>query len=420
MTFVAETHPATLHTPRDTDFTAALLQMALSQHKLEAIVTPLFDGPQVETYQVALSVGGQPERVERLSGALAMAAGVAACRVARAEGRLLVEIPKPKQARKTLLARRFTGVQRPTPLHVPLGVGTTGLLVWYDQADERMCHLVLGGTTRSGKTNALHWLLACLLKQNPLGRLRLLLADPKRGELTAFALSRHLLHPVMHDLTEIVKALLWLQETMTQRAAEGTVQPRILMVIDEVRQLVRRERRVQHLLSSIAEMGAGVGIHLVVATQQPGAKALGEALANFPARLLGRVASATLTYGAAGRARSQAETLLGRGDMLLIAEGGVMHRVQVPLMSKTELADIPHWKHTGQIPCLSLPEAVNWGAPVGVDTRGGWNRKKLDMDAVIEMIEEGATAAQISHRLNINYARAQRLVAQLGREDEDE
>ena len=189
------------------------------------------------------------------------------------------------------------------------------------------------------------------------------------------------------------------------------------MVIDEVRQLVRRERRVQNLLSSIAEMGAGVGIHLVVATQQPGAKALGEALVNFPARLLGRVASATLTYGAAGRARSQAETLLGRGDMLLIAEGGLMHRVQVPLVSEAELTDIPRWESADQVPYLPLPEAVSWSVPVGVDTRGGWNRKPLDMDEVAQMVEEGATASQISHQFNINYERAQRLVVQFSEED---
>jgi DNA segregation ATPase FtsK/SpoIIIE-like protein len=405
-------------TQRDTDFTAALLQMALSQHKVESIVTPLFDGPQVETYQVALSVGGQPEKVERLAGALAMTAGVSTCRIARAEGRLLIEVPKPKSERKILLTKRLIDVRRLTSLHVPLGVGTTGLVVWYDLADERMCHLILGGTTRSGKTNALHWLLTCLLRQNSLGRLRLLLADPKRRELTHFALSRHLLHPVMCDLTEIVKALLWLQNTMAERAAQGITQPRILMVIDEVRQLVRRERRVQSLLSSIAEMGAGVGIHLVVATQQPGAKALGEALVNFPARLLGRVASATLTYGAAGRARSQAETLLGRGDMLLIAEGGLMHRVQVPLVSEAELANTPRWERADQVPCLPLPEAVNWSTPVGVDTRGGWNRKPLDIDEVAQMVEEGATAAQLSHQFNINYERAQRLVAQFAEEDD--
>jgi S-DNA-T family DNA segregation ATPase FtsK/SpoIIIE len=403
----------------DPEFTAALLQLTLTHRKVEAIVTPLFDGPQVETYQVALGLGSEPEKVERLAGALAMAAGASTCRVARGEGRLLIEVPKPKRERKTLPARLLARVKRPTPLHVPF-LGTTGELVWFDLADERMCHVILGGTTRSGKTNALHWLLRCLLTQNPLGRLRLILADPKRRELADFALSRHLLHPVMYDLTEIVKALIWLQSAMAERATKGVTQPRILMVIDEVRQLVRRERRVQGLLSSIAEMGAGVGIHLMAATQQPGAKALGEALVNFPARLLGRVASATLTYGAAGRAKAQAETLLGRGDMLLIAEGGLMHRVQVPLVSAADLEAIPRWERVEQIERLPLPEMVDWPVPVGVDTRGGWNRKPLDLDQVREMVDEGATATELHQELGINYGRARRLVAQFAGRDREE
>ena len=94
-----------------------------------------------------------------------------------------------------------------------------------------------------------------------------------------------------------------------------------------------------------------------------------------------------------------------------------MHRVQVPLVGETELATIPRWECADQVPRLDLPEAVDWQAPVGVDTRGGWNRKPLDMDAVTRMIEDGATAAQLCHRFGINYARAQRLVGKSGEED---
>jgi len=415
MTFVTGGPQTRRKQQRDMDFTAALLQLALQGRKVEALVTPLFDAPQIETYQVALGVGMEPERVERLAGALAMAAGATDCRVARANGRLLVEVPKPKGERKVLAAHRLLSVAPPSPWHVPLGLGTTGQIVWLDLADERMCHIVLGGTTRSGKTNALHWILCRLLGQNPMGRLRLILADPKRRELEPFALSRHLLHPIASDLTEIVKLLLWLQEQMATRAKRGIAQPRILMVIDEVRQLVRRERRVQGLLASIAEMGAGVGIHLIVATQQPGAKALGEALVNFPARLLGRVASATLTYGAAGRAKSQAETLLGRGDMLLLAEGGRSLRVQVPLVTRAELAGLPRWERRGKVPRLDLPEVLHcWSPPPGVDTRGGWNRTPLDLEAVQEAVRNGATARDLQTLFGINYDRAQRLVRMFG------
>jgi DNA segregation ATPase FtsK/SpoIIIE-like protein len=420
MTFMAGAPHTTRQFKHDMDFTAALLQATLAARRVSAVVSSLFDGPQIETYEIALGLGVEPEKIERLAGAMAMAAGASNCRVARVGGRLLVEVPKPKTERKVLRAGRLKEVKPHTSFHVPLGLGTTGLVVWFDLADERMCHVVLGGTTRSGKTNALHWLLRCLLTQNPMGRLRLILADPKRRELEPFRLSRHLLHPVAHDLTEIVTLLLWLQDQMVQRAERGCSQPRILMIIDEVRQLVRRDRRVQGLLSSIAEMGAGVGIHLIVATQQPGAKALGEALPNFPARLLGRVASATLTFGAAGRAKSQAENLLGRGDMLLIAEGGMMNRLQVPLVSAAELADVPCWESADQVPRLDLPQAIDWATPPGTDTRGGWNRKELDLEAVRRLVELDAfTASDLQRVFGINYDRAQRLVEQYAEEDEE-
>jgi hypothetical protein len=95
-----------------------------------------------------------------------------------------------------------------------------------------------------------------------------------------------------------------------------------------------------------------------------------------------------------------------------------MHRVQVPLVSEAEMAGISRWESAGQVPRLPLSEAVSWPVPVGVDTRGGWNRKPLDMDEVVRMVEEGATAAQISHEFNINYERARRLVVQFSEEDE--
>jgi S-DNA-T family DNA segregation ATPase FtsK/SpoIIIE len=392
--------------------------MVLSQRKVTAAVTPLFDGPQVQTYQVRLAIGEEPEKVERLAGALAMAAGADQCRVARAHGHLLVEVPKAESRRGILLSSRLAAVDRPTPLHVPLGVGSAGRVVWLDLADERLCHLVIGGTTQSGKTNALLWILRCLLGRNARGRLQLLLANPKRErKLEPFERSRHLMHPVVYNLLDIVRVLVWLEGEMERRGEQGVTQPRIVMAIDEVRQLVRREARIRGLLSSLAEMGAGVGIHLLVGTQQPGARALGEALTNFPARLLGRVASATLSYGAAGRKRSQAEALLGRGDMLLIGEGGLMHRVQVPLVGG-ECGDIPVWSAREQVHRLDLPAVVDWAVQPGVDRRGGWNRKQLDLEQVRADVLDGATATDLQEEYGINYNRAEGLVQLFGGDDE--
>lgn len=419
MTFVT-CAPQTAHPARrDMDFTAALLQATLAARRVDAIVSRLFNGPQIESYEVALGIGVEPERVERLAGALAMAAGVSNCRIARAEGRLLIEIPKPASERRSLRACKLSHLRGPTCWHIALGPSTSGTIVWYDLNDERTCHLAIGGTTGSGKTNALHWLLRGLVMQNPVGRLQLLLADPKRRELEPFRFSRHLLHPVVHHTTDIVRLLLWLQDTMAERAEQGITLPKIVMVVDEIRELTQRDRRVLDITSSIVQLGRGVGIHLIATTQQPGVKALGEGLANFPARLLGRVASKTLTYGAAGHGRSQAESLLGRGDMLLITEGGVMHRLQVPLVTEADLADIPRWESSDQMPRLELPEVISWPAPSGVDSRGGWNRKGLPLEAVRRLVvEEGFTASDLQRVFDINYYRAQRLVAEFSAEVE--
>lgn len=397
------------------DFTAAMLQATLANKGVQAIVAPCWDGPQVESYEVSLALGVKPERVETLSGALAIAAGASDCRVSRFRGKLLIEVPKPEEARKILPARKLLELEPPTHWHIPLGMGTTGRAVWFSLADERMCHVALGGTTRSGKTNLLHWLLSRLLIQNGLHKLQLLLMDPKGYELQAFALSRHLVHPPVYQVADIVRVLAWLQQTTIERARSGISQPRILAVIDEVKELVDAAPAVKSILASLAQIGAGLGVHLAVTTQQPGSKALGDALPNFPARILGRVASKTLAYGAAGRARSQVEVLLGRGDMLLLSEGGSMTRFQAPLVGAEDLADLPRWERASQIAHLDLPTTValgDYGADV--DPRGGWNRKEIDLDAVRLAVEYGATASDLNHELGINYDRAQRLVAQFG------
>jgi len=400
-------------TDRNIQFTAGLLQAALTTRNVEAIVSPVFDGPQIQTYAINLALGVKPEAVERLAGALALAANAESCRIARDPGRLLVEIPKPPKERKTLTATRLLRIKNESTWRVPLGVGTTGQVVWYDLADERMCHVLLGGTTRSGKTNLLRWMLFRLLLQNPARELQLLLLDPKGSELQPFAHVRHLLHPPEHNVEEIVRTLMWVDSTMKQRAIAGIRRPRILVVIDEIRNLVRSNRQVTKLVNSIAEMGAGEGIHLFCTTQQPGAKALGEAIANFPCRLLGRVSSRTLEYGAAGRGRSHANELLGRGDFLNITD--TISRFQAPLVPMDLLDCLPQETNIRHLDLSALDPD---GEPVGdVDPRGGWQRKDLDLDAVQEAVEAGTTAAVLGRQFSINFHRAQRLVEQFGGTD---
>ena len=389
------------------DVTATFLQATLTSRGVTAMVSPLFNGPQVQAFRVDLAVGVKPEQIERMSGALAIAAGADHCRVSRRRGCLMIEVPKPPENRKVLTAERLLKFEPDSSWKVPLGLDTRGEVLWFDLLSERNCHAVLGGTTGSGKTNLLHWMLFRLMKQNPTGQLQLLMMDPKGFELQPFSRCRHLLHPPADRPDEIVQLLLWVQDQMKKRSESHTRNPRILVVIDEVKELATHKKRVKKILASIAQIGRGLGIHLLTSTQQPGAKALGDAVANFPARLLGRVASATLAYGAAGRAKSQANELLGQGDFLLLTSDGSV-RFQAPLMDDQLLERLPS---TDRVAELDLGTTIDLNTFSAADRRGGHNRKPLDLEKVRRMVlDEGKTAGHLNHRLGINYDRAERLV----------
>jgi len=384
------------------EFVAALLQATLNARRIQAIVAHQWNGPQVQVFRCSLGLGEDPRGVERLAGALAQAAGVAEARVSRGQGCLWIEIPKPESERQVLQPGKLAKLKPSTRWAIPLGVGIDGRPVWFNLDDPRHAHLVIGGTTGSGKTVALHWLLSCLLRQNTPRHLRLLLCDPKAGELVAFSRSAHLLHPVESRVGEITKLLAWTRNELDARAQRGRTAWRLLVVIDEVRDLIMANKRIKPALAAIAQKGRACGVHLVVTTQQPSARALGEALANFPARLLGRVATATLAYGAAGRARSMAETLLGNGDFVLLVAGRQV-RLQVPLITPEHLADLP-W--VAEVTPLELGEFVDLGA-LARDTRGGWNRKPLDWHKVEHYLtSEGVTISGLAAAFGIGHNRA--------------
>lgn len=390
-------------------FTSALLQATLSARRVTAMVSLLYDGPQVWAFAVSLGLGEDPRRVEALGPALAMAAGADSARVARDAGKLLIEIPKPADKRQPLRPDKLEALTAPSVTAVPLGLASGGRPVWFDLADERTCHVIIGGTTGSGKTVTLHWLLTRLLLQNGPDTLRILALDPKRGELLPFAHVPHLLHPVTSNPVDVARVLTWVDGELDRRAETGRKRPRLVVILEEVADVLKVNSTAGDLLARIAQIGRGLGVHLVATTQQPGARALGDALANFPARLLGRVASATLTYGAAGRARTMADQLLGRGDFLLITADGTT-RLQVPMMTGRQYRNLPR---VDQVDTLDsdLPSVALF-ADLARDSRGGQGRRDLgpaEYARIDQALANGATADDLRGEFGIGWDRARRL-----------
>lgn len=393
-------------------FTAGLLGATLTARRVPAIVALAWDGPQLAVYTVSLGLGSAPEQVEALAGALALAAGAESCRVARDGGRLLLELAKPTAERKPLRARRLEGLPPAAPTAVALGIATGGQVLWLDLADERYAHMVMGGTTGSGKTVLMQWLLYRLAMQNEPEALKMLLLDPKRFELSQFGLLPHLLHPVVSQGLEVARVLAWVTEEMERRAARGISRPRLVVAIEEVADVLAVNREVGPLLARIAQIGRALGVHLIATTQQPGARSLGESLVNFPARILGRVASATLTYGAAGRARTGADVLLGRGDFLLLAAGESV-RFQAPLVDGRQFSKLPRAAEAAsleeELPALAILADRNR------DPRGGPGRRELDGEDYAKMEEAlraGASVRELVERFGIGSTRATRIHGQ--------
>lgn len=393
-------------------FAAALLQATLSASRVTAMVSLLWQGPQVNCFAVSLGLGEDPARVDRLAGALALAAGAETCRVARDAGRLILEIPRAPADRKPLKARRLEELTPPSNTAVALGITTGGRAAWLDLADDRTPHLLIAGTTGSGKTVALHWLLYRLLRQNDPATLRLVAIDPKRGELAAFGQVPHLLHPIASAPLEMGRLLAWATAELDRRLDSGRRGPRLVIVCEELADLLKTNPEAAGALARLAQVGRGLGVHLIGVTQQPGARSLGDALANFPARLLGKVASATLTYGAAGRGRTAAHDLLGRGDMMLITSDGAT-RLQVPLISGAQYGQLSRALAPASLE-EDLPTPAFLADLMGRDPRGGQGRRELtpaEYVSITRDLDAGATPDELRDRYGLGYTRAARIAA---------
>jgi S-DNA-T family DNA segregation ATPase FtsK/SpoIIIE len=323
----------------------------------------------------------------------------------------------------------------PRPLTVPLGRDVSGSAFVVDLAT--MPHLLIAGTTGSGKSVCITALTIALIMNNTPDRLKMVMLDPKMVELSRFNGLPHLLGPVETDIERIIGVLRWATREMdrryklleteaarnieaynrglgTTRAAEHL--PYIVILIDEIGDLMlTRPEEMERTLTRLAQMARAVGMHLVVATQRPSVDIItGLIKANFPARISFAVAS-----GVDSRVildTTGAETLMGRGDMLYLAsDAPVPQRLQGCYISDEELERIVlFWRNWKPITAeTNAAEVAPW-------ERGMTRRESLaETDPLLEdaidlVVREGeATPSLIQRRLAIGYPRAAQLIDML-------
>ncbi len=321
---------------------AARIETVLGAHKVPARVWQATVTPRFVRFDVTTALGTRLTKVSNLAEELAFALGARATRVYREGGVLHVEVPLDTARTVPLLplCSRLTVVP---PYCAVLGIDEGGapLLLRLDSPD--VAHVLVAGTTGSGKTALARTLLLSLAMHNHPGQLQIAMIDPKGRGLGVLAGLPHIWRGagVAQDYESAVTLLTALVEEMSRRDTAVRSLPRLVVAVDELADLLQTGGKpVADALTRLTQRGREAGIHVVAATQRPSAALVGGLMkANFPVRLVGSVVSPEDAKVAAGVAGSEAERLLGRGDFLLITKGQLI-RFQAAYAGEDELAAI--------------------------------------------------------------------------------
>jgi S-DNA-T family DNA segregation ATPase FtsK/SpoIIIE len=433
---------------------AQVIEETLASFGAPAHVVEIQRGPTVTQF------GVEPDFVDGRSGSkmrvrvakivsltddIALALAAARIRIqAPVPGRNYVgiEVPNAEISRVTLreVLESEPLLKMKALLRFAVGKDVAGKPIGYDLAS--MPHLLIAGTTGSGKSVCVNAILACLLIDNSPSDLRLVLVDPKRVELTGYNGIPHLLAPVVVDAERVIGALQWMQREMDNRYRKfsasgvrnimeynarntnGDHLPYLVVVVDELADLMMlAPEETERAITRLAQLARATGIHLILATQRPSVDVVtGLIKANFPARIAFAVAS-----GVDSRVildQPGAERLLGRGDMLFQApDASAPVRLQGVYVSDSEIQRlVDYWRLVvSTVPFSRVPD----GGPVDVLPSGVplkqtplWDEMTLDepgdplLPEAIEMVrKEGkASITMLQRKMRIGYTRAARLI----------
>ena len=393
-------------------------------------------GPSITQYTLRPAEGIKLSRITGLHNDLSLALAAHPIRIeAPIPGKSLigVEIPNKSIALVGMgsILSQEDYKSSSTPLLLGLGRDVTGRAIFADLG--KMPHLLVAGSTGSGKSVAIHAMMMSLLFRNPPERLRFLMIDPKRVELTVYSGIPHILTPVITDAKKAIMALKWAVKEMEHRYeflsaakvrdiksyqglkhAEEHPMPYILIVIDELADMMAAyPREMEASIVRLAQMSRAVGIHLIVSTQRPSVEVItGLIKANITSRIAFQVASQVDSRTILDMAG--AEKLLGSGDMLYLSgDTSKPRRLQGAFVSEPEVRKVVGYLES-QYTELEF-EGLSLEPENGVPSIFETNEEEVD-DELYKQAEEvimqagKASASYLQRRLRVGYARAARLL----------
>ncbi|MTH32989.1 DNA translocase FtsK [Paracoccus limosus] len=470
------TAPATVErhqlSPEALTDNARMLEAVLDDYGVKGQITEVRPGPVVTLYELEPAPGLKASRVIGLADDIARSMSALSARVSTVPGRSVIGIELPNIRREKVVLREILAASSYTdgtqPLPLALGKDIGGGPVVANLA--KMPHLLIAGTTGSGKSVAINTMILSLLYKLTPEECRLIMIDPKMLELSVYDGIPHLLSPVVTDPKKAVVALKWVVGEMEERYRrmskmgvrniEGyngrvrealdknemfkrTVQtgfdedtgepvfeteefqpetfPYIVVIVDEMADLMMvAGKEIEACIQRLAQMARASGIHLIMATQRPSVDVItGTIKANFPTRISFQVTSKIDSRTILGE--QGAEQLLGQGDMLYMAGGSKITRVHGPFVSDEEVEEVvTHLKSFGPPSYMSgvvegpdEDKADSIDQVLGLSTGEGGDAELYDMAVAIVAKDRKCSTSYIQRKLAIGYNKAARLVEQM-------
>ncbi len=450
---------------------ARMLESVLADFGVKGEIINVRPGPVVTLYELEPAAGVKSSRVIGLADDIARSMSAVAARVAVVPGRNVIGIELPNLDRETVYIRELLGAAEfensRGDLTLALGKSIGGEPVYADLA--RMPHLLIAGTTGSGKSVGINTMILSLLYRLSPDQAKLIMIDPKMLELSVYEGIPHLLAPVVTDPKKAVVALKWTVREMeeryrrmskvgvrniegfNQRIAEAGAQgevltrrvhtgyeeatgepiyeteelkyetmPFIVVVIDEVADLMMvAGKDIEGMVQRLAQMARAAGIHLIMATQRPSVDVItGTIKANFPTRVSFQVTSKIDSRTILGE--QGAEQLLGMGDMLHMAGGGRIRRVHGAFVSDEEVEKVVQFLKKQGSPSYvqevtELRDEDDDGAFDGLDIGGNASSGDALYDKAVAIVlrDRKASTSYIQRRLQIGYNRAATLIERM-------
>ncbi|MGH6875158.1 MAG: DNA translocase FtsK, partial [Aestuariivirgaceae bacterium] len=451
---------------------ARMLESVLDDFGVRGEIINVRPGPVVTLYELEPAPGIKSSRVIGLADDIARSMSAVAARVAVVPGRNAIGIELPNARREMVFLRELLGSEpfekTAQSLCLALGKNIGGEPVFADLS--RMPHLLIAGTTGSGKSVGINTMILSLLYRMPPEKCKLIMIDPKMLELSVYEGIPHLLSPVVTDPRKAIVALKWAVREMEDRyrkmsklgvrnidgynarveqnLAKGLAitrkvqtgydpatgqpifeeeeidlqpMPFIVVVIDEMADLMMvAGKDIEGAVQRLAQMARAAGIHVIMATQRPSVDVItGTIKANFPTRVSFQVTSKIDSRTILGE--QGAEQLLGQGDMLYMAGGGRIIRLHGPFVSDEEVEKIVRFLKSQGAPeyveaVTEEPEGEEYGSSGLGSPEGGSGDELYDQAVAVVLRDKKVSTSYVQRRLQIGYNKAASLIERMEKE----